>query len=36
MLTNLRVITDPRDPTATVATLKSFVVEPGRSGAIAV
>ncbi|MBO0493497.1 alkaline phosphatase D family protein [Pseudomonas sp. Marseille-Q1929] len=36
MLTNLRVITDPRDPTATVATLKSFVVEPGRAGAIAV
>ena len=36
MLTNLRVITDPRDPNATVATLKSFVVESGRAGAIAV
>lgn len=35
MLTNLRVITDPRDPTATVATLKSFVIESGRAGAIA-
>ena len=35
MLTNLRVITDPRDPMATVSTLKSFVVEPGRAGAIA-
>jgi len=33
MLTNLRVITDPRDPMATVSTLKSFVVEPGRTGA---
>ena len=36
MLTNFRVITDPRDPNATVSTLKSFVVEPGRAGAIAV
>ena len=35
MLTNLRVITDPRDPAATVSTLKSFVVESGRAGAIA-
>lgn len=35
MLTNFRVITDPRDPNATVSTLKSFVVEPGRAGAIA-
>jgi alkaline phosphatase D len=36
MLTNFRVITDPRDPNAAVSTLKSFVVEPGRAGAIAV
>ena len=36
MLTNLRVITDPRDPAATVSTLKSFVVESGRAGAIEV
>jgi alkaline phosphatase D len=36
MLTHFRVITDPRDPAATVSTLKSFVVEPGRAGAIAV
>ncbi len=36
MLTHFRVITDPRDPTATVSTLKSFAVEPGRPGAIAV
>ena len=36
MLTNYRVITDPRDPAATVSTLKSFVVEPGRAGATAV
>ena len=36
MLTNFRVITDPRDPAATVSTLKSFVVEPGRAGAIMV
>ena len=36
MLTNFRVITDPRDPAATVSTLKSFVVEPGRAGAIVV
>ncbi|WDU65765.1 alkaline phosphatase D family protein [Pseudomonas poae] len=35
MLTHLRVISDPRDPAATVSTLKSFVVEPGRAGAIA-
>lgn len=35
MLTHFRVITDPRDPTATVSTLKSFAVEPGRPGAIA-
>ncbi|MPQ82764.1 alkaline phosphatase [Pseudomonas sp. MAFF 730085] len=36
MLTNFRVITDPRDPLATVSTLKSFVVESGKAGAIAV
>jgi alkaline phosphatase D len=36
MLTHLRVISDPRDPAATVSTLKSFAVEPGRAGAIAV
>ncbi|QJI28074.1 alkaline phosphatase [Pseudomonas sp. ADAK18] len=36
MLTNFRVISDPRDPNASVSTLKSFVVEPGRAGAIAV
>ena len=36
MLTHFRVITDPRDPAATVSTLKSFVVEPGRAGASAV
>ncbi|WP_308581295.1 alkaline phosphatase D family protein [uncultured Pseudomonas sp.] len=36
MLTNFRVITDPRDLAATVSTLQSFVVEPGRAGAIAV
>ena len=36
MLTNFRAISDPRDPAATVSTLKSFVVEPGRAGAIAV
>ncbi len=35
MLTHFRVITDPRDPVATVSTLKSFAVEPGRPGAIA-
>lgn len=35
MLTHFRVITDPRDPNATVSTLRSFVVEPGRAGAIA-
>ena len=35
MLTRFRVITDPRDPNATVSTLKSFVLEPGRAGAIA-
>jgi hypothetical protein len=27
---------DPRDPAATVSTLQSFVVEPGRAGAMAV
>ena len=36
MLTNFRAISDPRDPVATVSTLKSFVLEPGRAGAIAV
>ncbi|PQZ85915.1 MULTISPECIES: alkaline phosphatase [Pseudomonas] len=36
MRTHFRVISDPRDPAATVSTLKSFVVEPGRPGAIAV
>ncbi|KAF1026936.1 MAG: Alkaline phosphatase D [Pseudomonas sp.] len=36
MLTNFRVISDPQDPHASVSTLKSFVVEPGRAGAIAV
>lgn len=35
MLTHFRVITDPRDPNATVSTLRSFVVESGRAGAIA-
>lgn len=35
MLTHFRVITDPRDPQATVSTLKSFAVEPGRPGAMA-
>jgi alkaline phosphatase D len=36
MLTHLRVITDPRDPAARVSTLKSFVVEAGRAGAVEV
>ena len=36
MLTNFRAISDPRDPAATVSTLKSFMVEPSRAGAIAV
>ena len=36
MLTQLRVITDPRDPAATVSTLKSFVVASGRAGAMVV
>ncbi|OPA94362.1 alkaline phosphatase [Pseudomonas fluorescens] len=36
MLTHFRVISDPRDPAAGVSTLKSFVVESGRAGAIAV
>ncbi|AZF20588.1 Alkaline phosphatase D [Pseudomonas sp. R4-35-07] len=36
MLTHFRVISDPRDPAATVSALQSFVVEPGRAGAIAV
>lgn len=36
MLTHLRIISDPRDPYASVSTLKSFVVESGRAGAIAV
>ncbi|WP_439862733.1 alkaline phosphatase D family protein [Pseudomonas antarctica] len=36
MLTRFRVITDPRDRLATVSTLKSFVVESGRAGAVAV
>ena len=30
MLTNFRAISDPRDPAATVSTLKSFVNEPGQ------
>ena len=30
----LRVISDRRDPNATVSTLKRFVVESGRPGAI--
>lgn len=34
MLTHLRVISDARDPNASVSTLKSFVVESGRAGAI--
>ena len=36
MLTHFRVISDPRDPAATVSTLQSFVVEPGRAGAVSV
>ncbi len=36
MLTHFRVISDPRDPAAGVSTLKSFVVESGRAGAVAV
>ncbi|AZE93909.1 Alkaline phosphatase D [Pseudomonas orientalis] len=36
MLTHFRVISDPRDPAATVSTLQSFVVEPGGAGAMAV
>jgi len=36
MLTHFRVISDPRDLAATVSTLQSFVVEPGRAGAMAV
>jgi alkaline phosphatase D len=36
MLTHLRVISDPQDPAATVSTLKSFAVEPGRAGAVAI
>ncbi|UUT22847.1 alkaline phosphatase [Pseudomonas sp. T8] len=36
MLTHLRIISDPRDPHASVSTLKSFVVESGRAGALAV
>lgn len=36
MLTNFRVISDPRDVNASVSTLKQFVVESGRAGAIAV
>jgi len=36
MLTHLRVISDPQDPAATVSTLKSFAVESGRAGAVAI
>lgn len=34
MRTDLRVISDPRDPAATVSTLKSFVTESGRPGVV--
>ena len=34
MESRLRVISDRRDPKATVSTLKRFVVESGRPGAI--
>jgi alkaline phosphatase D len=34
MVTRLRVISDRRDPNATVSTFKRFVVENGRPGAI--
>jgi len=30
MLTNFRAISDPRDPAATVSTLKSFINESGQ------
>lgn len=36
IVTDLRVISDPRDLAATVSTLRSVVVEPGRAGTIAV
>lgn len=36
MLTHFRVISDPRDLRASVSTLKSFVVQPGQAGSIAV
>jgi alkaline phosphatase D len=36
METRMRIISDRRDPKATVSTLKRFVVESGRPGAIAV
>ena len=34
METRLQVISDRRDPKATVSTLKRFVVESGKPGAI--
>ena len=35
MMTKMQVISDRRDPKATVATLKTFVVEAGKPGAVA-
>jgi alkaline phosphatase D len=35
MTTKMQVISDRRDPKATVATLKTFVVEAGKPGAVA-
>ena len=35
METRFRAISDRRDPKATVSTLKAFVVEDGRTGAVA-
>jgi alkaline phosphatase D len=34
MTTRLRTLSNARDPRATVSTLRSFVVESGRPGAI--
>jgi alkaline phosphatase D len=34
MLADLRIISDPGDPNATVATLRSFAIESGRPGAL--
>jgi alkaline phosphatase D len=34
MTTRLRTVSDVRDPNATVSTLRTFVVESGRAGAL--